>query len=129
MALPAALSEDFGSSTKSELDESTLDACRAGDPAALRRFVVRYQPIVFAYLSRVLGHGPHVEDIAQEVLLRAIRALPRFDAGGTARLSTWVLTITARAAIDARRRRRETLALSNQEDEGPSDSRTPETER
>ena len=59
-----------------ELDGATVEACRRGEPLALRRFVVRYQHNVFAFLSRMMGVGPHVEDMAQEVFLRAYRALP-----------------------------------------------------
>ena len=89
-----------------ELDAAAIRACSEGDPGALRRFVVRYQPLVFAFLSRSLGSGPHVEDLAQEVFLRAFRGLARFRADGAARVSTWLLTIATRVAIDARKRRR-----------------------
>jgi RNA polymerase sigma-70 factor, ECF subfamily len=126
----AAVTENGGETPTSrfEVDDRTLAGCAARDPAALRLFVVTYQPMVFAYLSRALGHGPHVEDLAQDVFMRAIRALPRFDRHGTARPSTWLLTIATHAAIDARKRRRELLALSGDENEGPADPKTPETE-
>jgi RNA polymerase sigma-70 factor (ECF subfamily) len=111
-----------------ELAASVLEGCRAGNPAALRAFVARYQSVVFAFLSRTVGAGPHVEDLAQEVFLRACRALPRFDGGGSARLSTWLLTIANRVAIDARRKRR--IPVSPLEpDTAPAAPDTPETER
>jgi RNA polymerase sigma-70 factor, ECF subfamily len=93
-------------SDSGELDASVLEGCRAGDRAALRAFVMRYQAAVFAFLSRTVGPGPHVEDLAQEVFLRACRALPRFDGSGAARPSTWLFTIASRLVIDARRKRR-----------------------
>jgi RNA polymerase sigma-70 factor, ECF subfamily len=111
-----------------ELDTSVLEGCRAGDAAALRAFVARYQGLVFAFLSRTLGAGPHVEDLAQEVFLRACRALPRFDGGGSARPSTWLLTIASRVAIDARRKRRVPL-LPLEPDVALAAPDTPETER
>jgi RNA polymerase sigma-70 factor (ECF subfamily) len=92
-----------------ELDAATLEGCRTGDPEAMRRFVVRYERMVFAFLSRALGRGPHVEDLAQETFLRAFRALPRFDATGPARPSTWLLTIATRLVQDERRKRRPSL--------------------
>src|SRR5262249_6427527 len=91
-------------------------------------FVSRYQGVVFAFLSRALGAGPHVEDLAQEVFLRACRALPRFDGAGAARPSTWLLTIASRVAIDARRKRRVSLVPLEPEVRAPAPS-TPETER
>jgi RNA polymerase sigma-70 factor (ECF subfamily) len=111
-----------------ELDDSSLAGCRAGDRAALHLFVTRYQHMVFAFLSRSLGTGPHVEDLAQEVFLRACRALPAFDAAGSARLSTWLLTIASHVAIDYRRKRVvPTSALDGELD--VAGSTTPETER
>jgi RNA polymerase sigma-70 factor, ECF subfamily len=111
-----------------ELDAATLEACRAGDPAALRAFITRYQHTVFAFLSRSLGVGPHVEDLAQEVFLRACRALRGFDASGKAQLSTWLLTIASRLVIDTRRKRR--LPIATLEAGAiAATHETPETER
>jgi RNA polymerase sigma-70 factor (ECF subfamily) len=87
-----------------ELDAALLARCSSGNPGAFRAFVEHYQVMVFALLSRLTGRGPHVEDLAQETFVRAHRALPGFDAAGSARLSTWLLTIGTRVAIDVRRR-------------------------
>jgi RNA polymerase sigma-70 factor (ECF subfamily) len=87
-----------------ELDRATLLRCMRGDPLAFRAFVVRYERPVFALLSRMLGRGPHVEDLAQETFLRAYKAFPSFDPDGAARPSTWLLTIATRLAIDHKRR-------------------------
>src|SRR5205085_2861984 len=83
---------------RDELDRATLLRCKARDPMAFRAFVVRYERAVFALLSRVLGHGPHVEDLAQEAFLKAYRAFPSFDVDAPARPSTWLLTIATRLA-------------------------------
>ncbi len=88
-----------------EIDVATLARCAAQDPVAFRAFVARYERRVFALLSRLLGRGPHVEDLAQEAFLRAFRAFPRFDAAREARPSTWLLTIATRLALDAKRSR------------------------
>ncbi len=89
-----------------EIDSVTLAGCRKKDRASLQRFVVAYQRQVFAFLSRMLGRGPHVDDVAQEVFVKACQALPRFDPSGPAKLSTWLLGIASHAAIDHRRRNR-----------------------
>ncbi|MDB5212177.1 MAG: polymerase sigma factor RpoE [Myxococcaceae bacterium] len=75
---------------------------------AFRAFVVRYERMVFALLSRMLGHGraPEVEDLAQETFVRAYRAFPAFDLAGSAKPSTWLLTIATRLALDARKKKR-----------------------
>jgi RNA polymerase sigma-70 factor (ECF subfamily) len=111
-----------------ELDRATLERARALEPLALRAFVVRYERPVFALLSRMLGRGPHVEDLAQETFLRALRALPAFRPEGPARASTWILTIATRLALDARRKKRLPLA-EPEAAELVADDATPETER
>jgi len=90
---------------RAELDRVTLERCRCGDRMALRVFVVRYERAVFALLSRMLGRSAEVEDLAQDTFLRAIGALPRFDPDGPARVSTWLLTIAMRLALDRMRKR------------------------
>lgn len=87
-----------------ELDAGTIELCRAGNRAALESFVRCYQRRVFAFLSRALGNGLSCEDLAQEVFIRAYRALPDFSPDGNAQLSTWLLTIAYRVLVDARRR-------------------------
>src|SRR5262245_8249524 len=88
-----------------ELDPVTLERCRKQDAMAFRAFVVRYERPVFALLSRMMGHGAHVEDLAQETFLRAFRALPTFEPRESAKPSTWLLTIATRLALDAKKKR------------------------
>src|ERR1043165_2063289 len=93
-----------------ELDDVTLARAIAGDRQASDTLVERYQVRVFALLARMitgLGRGV-VEDLAQDTFLRVFRHLKKFRADGPARLSTWILTIAARLAIDELRRRRPT---------------------
>jgi RNA polymerase sigma-70 factor, ECF subfamily len=113
---------------KTELDPATLERARAHDAMAMRAFVVRYERAVFALLGRMLGPGPHVEDLAQETFLRAFRALPAFEPGGAAKLSTWLLTIATRLALDARKKKRVPV-VALEEAMPLADATTPETER
>lgn len=95
-----------------ELDELTLRRARTGDQRACTRFVAHYQRRVFAAISRIMGTraGPaRVEELAQDAFLRALRALPRFDLAGSARLSTWLLTIATRVALNELRRNAPTV--------------------
>jgi RNA polymerase sigma-70 factor (ECF subfamily) len=128
MALAVPSAPPHGISPSPELDRPTLALCRSGDPAAFRAFVTRYQRPVFACLSRMLGRGPHVEDLAQDVFLRAFRAFATFDPDAPAKPSTWLLTIATRIALDARKRR--ILPVRPLDDASQvARAGTPETER
>src|ERR1700690_4275698 len=87
-----------------EIQTALLVSCQAGNPVAIQAFVQHHQRLVFAFLTRLLGADAAIEDLAQEVFVRALRALARFDLNGPARVSTWLLTIASRLALDERRR-------------------------
>ena len=94
-----------------EIDVRTLRLAAAGDPGAARTLVDTYQRRVFALASRMLaGRGrATIEDAAQDTFLEVFRRLAGFQPDGAAKLSTWILTIAARRAIDELRRQRPTL--------------------
>ncbi len=94
-----------GSASAAELDELTLRRAQRGEPAACRALVERYQRPVFALLHRMMGRRrDRVEDLAQETFLSVFRSLGQFAPLGPARLSSWILTIASRRAIDELRR-------------------------
>lgn len=88
-----------------------------------------YQRRVFAAIGRILGSRGtpgRVEELAQDAFVRALGALPRFDVDGPAKLSTWVLTIATRVALNELRRSSvEVVPLSASSDRAAPD----ETER
>jgi RNA polymerase sigma-70 factor (ECF subfamily) len=106
VAMSVAFPRSREGSPPAPLDVAVLERCRSQDPMAFRAFVVRYERMVFALLSRMLGHGPEVEDLAQETFVRAYRAFPEFDLAGAAKPSTWLLTNAPRHALDARKKRK-----------------------
>lgn len=92
------------------LDPVVLRA-RDGDARAFGELFDRNAPWVYARLRRMLGPGADIEDLVQEVFLRAHRSLPAFR--GQARFETWLRRICARVAYDQMRagRARPTLQL------------------
>ncbi|MEZ0313943.1 MAG: RNA polymerase sigma factor [Myxococcota bacterium] len=88
-----------------EIDDVTLERAKRGDPSARERFVKLYETRVFALVGRLLVTCPaEVDDVAQEVFVRALGALGRVETRGESKISTWLLTIATRASIDVLRR-------------------------
>jgi RNA polymerase sigma-70 factor, ECF subfamily len=106
IASPLALPRPTDQASASELAPKDIVLCQQGNREALGRFVRCYEKRVFAYLWRTLGPSYPIEDLAQEAFVRAYPALKRFETDRSAKLSTWLLTIVHRVAIDARRRNR-----------------------
>ena len=114
-------------SRPTELDDATLRRAQRGDDVAARDLVLLYQDRVFALASRMLsGRGrATIEDVAQDTFLAVFRQLAKFDPAGSAKLSTWILTIAARRAIDELRRMRPAL-LPDVERDRAGEARTDE---
>jgi RNA polymerase sigma-70 factor (ECF subfamily) len=94
--------------SRRELDELTLRRAQRSEPAACRALVECYGERVFALLGRMLGAGRRdvCEDLAQDTFVDVFRALEAFSPLGPARLSSWILCIASRRAVDRLRRER-----------------------
>lgn len=88
-------------------DAERITAMQAGDANAFEMLVEEYQKIVLAFIFRMIGDADEAQDVAQEVFVRAYRAIqtPRFNLQ-KASLSTWLLQIARNAAIDTLRKRK-----------------------
>src|SRR5581483_8285522 len=87
-----------------EADQRHLLACaQAGDERAFRRLVEPYRHALEVHCYRMLGSAQDAEDLAQETLLRAWRALERFEP--RAQFQTWLYRIATNACLDELERR------------------------
>jgi RNA polymerase sigma-70 factor, ECF subfamily len=84
-------------------DQEAIGCVLAGERDAYRTLVDRYAPMVFQIL-RQRGCPEHeVEDLAQDVFIRAYEGLPRFR--GTAAFSSWLFQIAINRTTDRLRQR------------------------
>jgi RNA polymerase sigma-70 factor (ECF subfamily) len=81
------------------LTPAVLVGLRARDPRAQEEFYARYFDSVFNYLRLLFGGDPHLaEDAAQDVVISAFKALPRFEQRGAA-VRAWLFQIARRFAL------------------------------
>src|SRR5438046_1258876 len=80
-----------------------LAAAQAGDERAFRRLIEPYRHALEVHCYRMLGSMQDAEDLAQETLLRAWRALERFEP--RAQFQTWLYRIATNACLDELERR------------------------
>jgi RNA polymerase sigma-70 factor (ECF subfamily) len=83
-------------------DTELIHQCLQGQSAAFRELYRRYQRPVRATLHQLCG-GDVLDDLVQEVFLRAWKGLPRFQQ--SALFSTWLYRITWNVATDCRRQK------------------------
>jgi len=80
-----------------------LASAQAGDERAFRRLVDPYRRALEVHCYRMLGSAQDAEDVVQETLLRAWRALERFEP--RAQFQTWLYRIATNACLDELERR------------------------
>lgn len=87
-------------------DVDAVSRALAGDTEAFALLVDRHASVCLRYATRMLGSREDAEDVMQDALMRAFRALMTYDA--TRDFRTWLMSIVAnrcRTALSARARR------------------------
>jgi RNA polymerase sigma-70 factor, ECF subfamily len=87
-----------------EDDREAVEACRNGDTQAFDRLVERYQRDVYRLCYRYVNNHFDASDMAQEVFLRAYRALAKFR--GDSAFSTWLYRIAVNTCLNFRSSRK-----------------------
>lgn len=96
------LADDERSSRAAE--QERLLRAAAGEDEAMRQLYRDHVDAVFRTACRVLGPGDgDIDDVVQHTFLAAIDGASRFD--GRSRLSTWIIGIATRRALDHARAR------------------------
>jgi RNA polymerase sigma-70 factor (ECF subfamily) len=83
-------------------DADLIRDAQANDHAAFETLVRRYSERAFRAAYRVVRDQQAAEEVLQEALIKAYRALPRFEARSS--FYTWLYRITVNLALDRRRR-------------------------
>ena len=95
-------------------DESLISATLAGDEGAFSLLVTRYKRRIFGLAARFARDSDEVEDICQEVFIKAFENLAAFR--HDAPFEHWLTRIAVRTSQDALRRRRREKGQSGFDD-------------
>jgi RNA polymerase sigma-70 factor (ECF subfamily) len=76
-------------------------AAKAGDAQAFEELVRRYRKRIFALALHLTGTPSDADDIAQDVFMRAFRALDRFE--GRSEFFTWVYRMAVNRSLNVKR--------------------------
>jgi RNA polymerase sigma-70 factor (ECF subfamily) len=85
-------------------DMALVLRCQHGDQRAFETIVTRYRGKIYAMIVNMTGNDADAWDLAQEVFLKAWRALPKFEARSS--FYTWIYRITHNVTYDWLRKKK-----------------------
>jgi RNA polymerase sigma-70 factor (ECF subfamily) len=106
-----------------EAIERLVGAAKLGDPEAFGALFDHYYAPVYRYVAARVRRPSDAEDLAQLVFVKALEALPRYEARGVP-FGGWLFRLARNVVIDHIRTRREHVNLDtaverSTEDDGP----------
>ena len=87
-----------------EGERAEIEACQNGEREAFDRLVERYQRDIYRLCYRYVNNHEDANDLAQEVFLKAYRAIGRFR--GDSSFSTWLYRIAVNTCLNFRASRK-----------------------
>ncbi len=110
LGLASSAVPNGGATLEREAERDAIAACRRGEREAFDVLVARYQRSIYRLCYRYVNSHEDANDLAQEVFLKAWRAIGRFR--GDSAFSTWLYRIAVNACLNFRALRRpQTLEL------------------
>lgn len=106
-------------------ERAIVDGAIAGDESALAELYNLYFPRVYRYILARMGNSYDAEDLTEEVFLRVLDAIERFQ-WREAPFSAWLFRIAHNAVISQRRKEGARGRSSPLSDAMPVDSQGPE---
>lgn len=95
-------------------DKELIELVLSGDRAAYAVLVRRYQGFVFTIALRYVKAREDAEELAQDIFIKAFRALADFKGGS--KFSTWLYTITTTTCITfLRKKKLDLYSLDNEQ--------------
>jgi RNA polymerase sigma-70 factor (ECF subfamily) len=104
LGLAAAAAPPDGAALPREAEREAVEACQRGEREAFDLLVERYQRDVYRLCYRYVNNHEDANDLAQEVFLKAWRAIGRFR--GESSVRTWLYRIGVNACLNFRALRR-----------------------
>jgi RNA polymerase sigma-70 factor (ECF subfamily) len=112
-----------------DLDTARLvTRIQGGDREGYAELYLRYFDRVYGYLRVVIRDQHEAEDLAQQVFVKALEGMPRYERRGTIPFRVWLFTIVRRTAFDALNVRQRTEVTSPAQLSKALDSRAGETD-
>lgn len=87
-------------------DNELIEACKNGDKSAFQELLSKYNLYIYKYLLKISKDSFLAEDLKQEVLIKIINNIQKFDIEGKGKFSSYIITISKNCYLDYLRKQR-----------------------
>ncbi|ABR49266.1 RNA polymerase, sigma-24 subunit, ECF subfamily [Alkaliphilus metalliredigens QYMF] len=95
--------------TLNQQEATLIEKSKDGDSESFEKLILQHQKKAFNIAYRMLGNLEDANDVTQEALLKAYRAINRFQEKSS--FSTWLYTIVTNTCVDFIRKNRKTKVV------------------
>lgn len=92
------LQQGSGTDALSDMDTQLMLQARQGDRQAADTLIRRNSPRISRYLARLIGNSRPIEDLTQDVFLRAFKHAEQYQP--SSRVTTWLYRIATNTALN-----------------------------
>ncbi len=103
-------------------DNTLIKRCQKGEKQAFDELIRLHYPYVSGFLIKTTKDEMLAEDLTQDVFLKMIQNIEKFNLSGNANFATWLVTIAKNCYIDHLRRNR--IYLENIDEVPVADNRS-----
>ena len=88
-----------------EIDSELVKLATSGDKKALQNLIIRHQTFIYNLALKMTKNIEDAEDLTQEVFIKAITSLSKFE--GKSKFRTWLYRITVNYFLNTKKRKSE----------------------
>lgn len=88
-----------------EIDTELVKLAKSGDKKALQNLIIRHQIFIYNLALKMTKSIENAEDLTQEVFIKAITSLSKFE--GKSKFRTWLYRITVNHFLNTKKRKSE----------------------
>ena len=91
------------------IDIKIIKRCQMGDKEAFQELISEYHPFVYKFLYKLSENEEVAKDLTQDTFIKVIKNIEKFEIKGSAKFSTYIITISKNLYIDYLRQEKRIL--------------------
>lgn len=97
-------------------DSELIERCKNGDKSAFQELLSKYNLYIYKYILKISKDSFLAEDLKQEVLIKIINNIQKFDIAGKGKFSSYIIAMSKNCYLDYLRKQKQSMYQVSIED-------------